>query len=201
MGNLANSYARLGRHADALKLRKETLALMKVKLGPDHPDTLRSMCAVAESLVQLNRGAEAVSVIDECLEYAQGKLVDPRLMPTAMYLRLRHFEKAKNSAGCRATAEMWEKVKRADAASLYDAACMRAVTAAVIRAGDKSDSATKAAVAEADQAMAWLKQAVAAGYKDATHMAQDSDLAALRDRDDFTTLLAGLQADRTKQTK
>ncbi len=37
MNDLANSYAALGRHGDALKLREETLALQKVKLGPDHP--------------------------------------------------------------------------------------------------------------------------------------------------------------------
>ena len=37
MNNLALSYSDLGRHADALKLREETLALRKAKLGPDHP--------------------------------------------------------------------------------------------------------------------------------------------------------------------
>ena len=37
MHNLAISYAALGRHAEALKLCEETLALMKAKLGPDHP--------------------------------------------------------------------------------------------------------------------------------------------------------------------
>ena len=42
MNNLADSYDALGRHADALKLREETLALRKAKLGPDHPDTLRA---------------------------------------------------------------------------------------------------------------------------------------------------------------
>ena len=49
MNNLANSYAALGRHAEALKLREETLALMKAKLGPDHPDTLTSMNNLANS--------------------------------------------------------------------------------------------------------------------------------------------------------
>ena len=43
MNNLAISYADLGRHAEALKLHEETLALRKAKLGPDHPDTLSSM--------------------------------------------------------------------------------------------------------------------------------------------------------------
>ena len=43
MNNLAISYSALGRHREALKLREETLALRKTKLGPDHPNTLWSM--------------------------------------------------------------------------------------------------------------------------------------------------------------
>ena len=41
--------------------------------------------------------------------------------------------------------------------------------------------------------MSWLKQAVAAGYKDADHMKDHKDLDALRDREDFKTLLATVQ--------
>ena len=77
---------------------------------------------------------------------------------------MRHFEKAKNPAGCRTTAEMWENLKRTDPDSIYMAACMRAVTAAVLRAED-SPEAVKPAAGEADRAMAWLKQSVAAGFK------------------------------------
>ena len=44
--------------------------------------------------------------------------------------------------------------------------------------------------------MAWLKQAVAAGYKDAAHMNQDQDLDAVRDREDFKTLLAELETSK-----
>jgi hypothetical protein len=36
----------LGRHADALKLNEETLALVKAKLGPDHPDTIRELIEI-----------------------------------------------------------------------------------------------------------------------------------------------------------
>ena len=43
------SYAALGRHAEALKLGEETLALRKAKLGPDHPDTLWSMNNLAKA--------------------------------------------------------------------------------------------------------------------------------------------------------
>jgi serine/threonine protein kinase/tetratricopeptide (TPR) repeat protein len=190
MSNLARTYAALGRHADALKLRQETLAKRKVKLGPDHPDTLWSMWTVADSLCKLDRGAEAVPIIDECLKRAVGKVVDKRLIPHLGELRLRHFEKMKDAAGCRQTAEIWEQLKRTDADSLYRAACNRAVTAAVLRAQERSEKGVKDAAAEADRAMAWLTQAVAAGYKHLANIKTDSNLDALREREDFKKLSA-----------
>jgi serine/threonine protein kinase/tetratricopeptide (TPR) repeat protein len=199
--NLAVNYAALGRHADALKLRQETLALRKAKLGEDHPDTLWSTWPVAESLVALDRGAEAVVRIDECMKRTAGKEVDPGLVPGLMDVRLRRFEKAKDAAGCRATAEMWEKLNRTDAASLYRAAWMRAGTATVLRAGAMSEAAQKEAAAEADRAMAWLQQAVAAGYRNVAHMKRDKALDVLRDRADFKKLLAGLEAGEEKDKK
>ncbi len=129
-------------------------------------------------------------VIDECVRRAAGKVVHPQLIPTVMDLRLRHFEKTADAAGCRATAELWEKLNRADAESLYRAACMRAVTAAVLRTTDRSAAAAKDAAAQEDRALAWLKQAVAAGYKDMARMAKDKDLDTLRNREDFKRLLA-----------
>jgi serine/threonine protein kinase/tetratricopeptide (TPR) repeat protein len=194
MHNVAWSYSNLGQHAEALRLYEETLALQKLKLGPDHPDTVWSMWGVAYSLVELNRGSEALPLIDECVRRAAGEGVDPSLLPRVMDLRLRHFEKTKDVAGCRQTSEMWEKLKRTDPNSLYDAACMRAVTAAVVRTVDTSPAGGKQADAEADRATAWLKQALAAGFKDATRVMQDKDFDALRDRADFTKLVTQLQA-------
>ncbi|HVC95979.1 MAG TPA: tetratricopeptide repeat protein [Pirellulales bacterium] len=193
MNNLALSYDAVGRRAEALKLHEETLALMKAALGPEHPDTLVSMWGVAASLAALDRGAEALPIVDDCLRLVAGKVVHPGLVPGLMDVRLRHFAKCNDAAGCRATAEMWEDLKRPDASSLYNAACFRAVTAAVIRAGDESEDAAKDAAAEADRAMDWLKQAVAAGFKDAAHIKQDTDLDALREREDFKTLIAELE--------
>jgi serine/threonine protein kinase len=189
MNNVASSYAAVGRYADALKLYEETLALQKARLGPDHPDTLSSMSGVAQTLVKLNRGAEALPVIDECARRAMATTAAPRLLPCLMDLRLRHFEKTRDAAGCRQTAEMWENLKRTDADSLYRAACVRAVTAAVVRAADTFGDGGREADAEADQAMAWLKQAVAAGYSNAAHLKQDRDLDALRGRADFLKLV------------
>ena len=45
-----------------------------------------------------------------------------------------------------------------------------------------------------DAAVAMLRAAVAKGYKDAAHLKQDKDLDALREREDFKTLLGGLEA-------
>jgi hypothetical protein len=103
-------------------------------------------------------------------------------------LRLRHFEKINDAAGCRQTAEIWERLNRTDADSLYMAACMRAVTAAVIGQAPSTD-ATRLAAADADRAMTWLRKAVAAGYRDVPHMLKDPDLAAVRRRADFADLL------------
>ncbi len=194
MMNLASGYGALGRHPDALKLHEETLALRQANLGPYHPETLLSMWGVADSLVQLNRGAEAVPIIDECVRRAADKVVDPRLLPEVMGLRVQHFEKTKDAAGCRQTAEMWEKLNRADADSLYNAACFRAVTAAVLRGTDlKSVRQPRDADAEAERAMTWLKQAVVGGFKNAAHMKKDKDLDALRQREDFKGLLGELE--------
>jgi non-specific serine/threonine protein kinase/serine/threonine-protein kinase len=193
MNNVASSYAALGRHADALMLYRETLALQTARLGPDHSDTQSSVWGVAHNLVKLGRGSEAVPVIDEYIRSAAGKLPWPRLLPSVLDLRLRHFEKSRDATGCRQTAAMWENQKGIDAGSLYNAARMRAVTAAVFQRADNSPAGFRQANLEAERAMDWLKQAVASGYKDAAHMKQDKDLDALRDRPDFVKLMAVLQ--------
>jgi serine/threonine protein kinase/tetratricopeptide (TPR) repeat protein len=190
MNHVAWSYSAVGRHADALKLYEATLALQKLRLGPDNPETLLSLWGVADTLVKLGRGAEAVPVIDECVRRGAGTTVAARLLPAVLDLRLRHFQKAHDAAGCRQTAAMWESLKRSDAEGLYVAARMRAVTAAVLRAVDRSPEGARQAEAEADRAMAWLSQGVAAGRPSAGRLAREKDLDALRGRADFASLVA-----------
>jgi eukaryotic-like serine/threonine-protein kinase len=195
MHNLATAYSTLGRLTESAQLREETLALRRTKLGADHPDTLLSMWGLAASLVSLDRSAEAVPLIDECVQYATRKVVDPRLIPGVMNLRLRHFEKMKDVAGVRLTAAMWEQLNRTDVESLYIAAQMRAIAAAVITNDEKTADvdATRLAKQDADRAMVWLRQAVAAGYQNVELMKEDNDLIALRSREDFEMLLAELK--------
>jgi hypothetical protein len=102
----------------------------------------------------------------------------------------------KDAAECRATAEFWERLNWVDADGLYNAARNRSVCAAVIMAAPNTsgEDARRLAREQADLAMAWLHKAVAAGYKNSEHMKRDTDLDALREREDFKKLLAELEA-------
>ncbi len=193
MNDLANDYTVLERHAEALKVREDKLRLENHKLGPNHAVTLGSIQLVASSLVSLDREREALAMIDDLLHRPIGKDVESDVVPEALLVRLRCFEHSKDETGCRATTEMFEKRDHPDPASLYNAACFRAVTAAVCRAVDKGETAARRARIDADRAMAWLEQAVAAGMTDAVHMKTDPDLASLRDREDFKKLLGDVE--------
>jgi serine/threonine protein kinase/tetratricopeptide (TPR) repeat protein len=196
MGNLASAYYAVGRHAEALKLRQETLALVKPKYGPRHPATIGAMKNVAESLVVLHRAGEAIPIIDELIELGVGIGAAADKLARLFSLRLQCLEEIRDAAGCIKTAEMWEKLKRTGdrAAYCYNAACFRAVAAALLRT-DKSASAAKQADAEADQAMKHLKEAVASGFKDAAQIKADKDLDSLRGREDLKKLVADLEGD------
>jgi serine/threonine protein kinase len=198
MGNLANSYAAAGRIQEATNLHEETLQLMQAKLGPDHPDTLGGMNNLAECYRNAGRIQEATKVHEEMLQLTKAKL-GPDHPNTLLsmnnlagsYATLGRYADALKL--CRQVTVLWEKLNRTDSLSLYNAACFRAVAAAVLRKADESSEGAREANAEADRAMAWLKQAVAAGWKDDDQMKKNDDLTALRERDDFKKLLTELE--------
>ena len=198
MSFLAESYAGAGRQSEALKLCEEALEKSKLKLGPDNPETVQRVAVLVESLIAGDRGSEAVPLIDEYVGRAEGKNFPPATIPRArlIELRLRHFEKNKDAAGCRATAEMWERLNRTDANSLYNAACFRAVTAAAVKVDPNipARDAARLAQEQADLAIAWLHKAVAAGFMSVEHVKKDTDVDSLRGREDFKELMAEVQA-------
>jgi eukaryotic-like serine/threonine-protein kinase len=200
MKNVADSYVALKRPAEALKLRQETYALRKAKLGADHPDTLTSMEEVAESLHALDRDAEALTMVDECLRLTEGKAEDPYLITQAYNTRFNAFLKTTNIAGCQQTMEKWEKLNLTDSTSLYLSAGFRVVLADMLRASDKSPAIARQADSNLDLSMAFLKQSVAAGFKDASWMTKDTNFDSLRNRDDFKALMSAMSADKPSQT-
>jgi tetratricopeptide (TPR) repeat protein len=75
MHSLAECYSALGRHADALRLGEETLALRRAGLGPDHPDTPESMRLLARLLAtcpdtSLRDPKRAVELAQDAVELA-----------------------------------------------------------------------------------------------------------------------------------
>src|SRR5262249_181470 len=74
MNNLALSYAAAGRAQEALNLYEETLQLYKAKLGPDHPDTLRSTGNLAKSYADAARMQEPLKLYDATLQLRKAKL-------------------------------------------------------------------------------------------------------------------------------
>jgi non-specific serine/threonine protein kinase/serine/threonine-protein kinase len=198
--NLGNTYGFLKQPAEALKCHQQALAIREAKFGPDHRLTLWSKWGVAAQLYSLGKELEAIAIIDEVFERARHMPVQPDLIGLANN-RSRYYEKTKDAAGCRKTAELWESLHRTDARSLYNAACYRAVAAKVIRTTDRSPVGAQAFAAEANRAVAWLRQAVAAGYKKVAMLKHDSDLDALRDRDDFRKIVADLETTAEKEKK
>jgi serine/threonine protein kinase len=194
----ADSHAALGQHALALKLRREVFEKRKAKYGLDEPETILGLAMMVDSLYKLGRFAETVPHIDEFVARAYSKSVHLEMIPGMLLARFAAVRETKDPQSCRTTAEMWEKLNLKSVNYFYNAACMRAVTAGAFAAADKSPEGAKQADAEADRAMAWLKQAVAAGFTHAAHIAKDTDLDALRDRQDFKTLIAELRAGTKK---
>jgi tetratricopeptide (TPR) repeat protein len=75
MQHVAECYSALGRHADALKLGQETLAVRTAALGRDHPDTPASMSFLADLLANCPDAAlrdpkRAVELAKDAVELA-----------------------------------------------------------------------------------------------------------------------------------
>src|SRR5262249_2636471 len=80
-----------------------------------------------------------------------------------------------------------EKSSDGSAEDWYNLACVYGVA---------SGKSTQKKQEYGDRAMELLNKAVKAGFDDAAHMRRDTDLDALRDRNDFKKLLAELTASR-----
>ncbi len=201
MNDLGIFHSDLGQHAEALALHEKTLVARTARFGAEHPQTLKSLVFVAKSLTRAERGSEAMTIIDDCFERALRSGVNPSFLAEMMYVRTEYFVKAKDLAGCRATAAMWDHSGRTDGESLFNTACAHAVLAWLIRDRDPSAEGEKQSNPEADLAMDWLRKAVAAGYRNVAHMAKDTDLDVLRKRPDFIQLMADLAVPPSKSDK
>jgi tetratricopeptide (TPR) repeat protein len=126
----------------------------------------------------LRKYAEAVTDLDKAIELSTNN-EQAKLRAERSILRLTAGQVAE------AMAEVAELSKKPNwnAGQWYNFACVYAVASA--KFADKKQE-------YAGRAMELLQRAVKAGYRDAAHVKQDSDLDSLRGRDDFKQLLAEL---------
>jgi hypothetical protein len=120
-----------------------------------------------------------------------------------MVLRLQHFEMTDDVDGCLETADRFEALGRTDINSLYHSAHFRALCAAEIQHAEPSPQNDALAREQANRAMVWLQKAVDAGLTDVAFLKKDESVDALRDREDFRTLIAELErnAESTNQQR
>jgi WD40 repeat protein/tRNA A-37 threonylcarbamoyl transferase component Bud32 len=74
MDELASRCSAIGRHADAAKLREESLMLRKSKFGADHLDTLRGMKNLAATYVALGQRTDSALLYQEAVALLQAKV-------------------------------------------------------------------------------------------------------------------------------
>ena len=92
-------------------------------------------------------------------------------------------------------AAIGEGIARKDSLAAYDLACTLALCgemAAALPASD-DDGGPESAGRYAERAVAVLRQAIAAGWKDVDWMERDPELRSLRDRDDFREVIRSLR--------
>jgi eukaryotic-like serine/threonine-protein kinase len=192
---LGDTYRAVGRYDDAVKLLTDAVNLRKVALGPEHSDTLYARDRLAMCYYLLGRYADALKTYEETLALGKAKLGPDhpetldRMTQVAKCLAALH-RGPEALPIIRQVIASSEKQNRTDALALYNAACSHAVAASALRACNKPGDAAH----EAELAMDWLKRAIAAGFHDALLVKGDTDLAALRDRDDFKKTLTDLEA-------
>jgi serine/threonine protein kinase/tetratricopeptide (TPR) repeat protein len=197
LGVSYSNFARLIRDGGQLGLSLEWFAKAVRTLTPVYERDHRLVMAKAAlrnshwsraiAYDRLRKYAEAVNDWDKAIE-----LSSTQEQPSFRASRAT----AQVSAGrvAEAVAEVAELTQSSkwNAGQWYDFACVYAVASGKI--ADKKQE-------YADRAMELLRKAVQAGWKDAAHMAKDSDLDPLRDREDFKKLMAELQANIAKERK
>jgi superkiller protein 3 len=192
----AAAYSNLGAALNLQKKPDEAVAACRkaIELDPKYAYAYNNL---GSALHAQNKLDEAVAAFRKAIELDPKGADADHFLGMALAMKVLQYRDKKNAAGCLAVAVEYETLKLTDnVGMLYNAACIRAICAAVIPQDPKTPPADAARLAkeQADLAMAWLHKAVAAGFSNAAHMKQDKDLDALREREDFKKLVAELEA-------
>ncbi len=108
-----------------------------------------------------------------------------------LYYRVRELIRASNLEDAKQTLDHWNGLAPDDADQLYNLACGYGIFLTALEQPQDLDEEvlTKFRTECKEQALIALKAAVAAGFNDLAHMSEDADLEALRDEEEFKTLI------------
>jgi tetratricopeptide (TPR) repeat protein len=196
--NLGIALSQTGRPAEAAEAHRKAVAIRESLVGR-HPEQPRyrsglggALHNLGAALAERGRHEEAVARYREAIGH-QRPLFNrsPRVTQYRRFLS-NHYENLANSlralgrAGeaaeaTRERARLWP----GDPGQLYRCACAFALCVPI--AGDPSQKQSLA-----DEAMAALNAAAAAGYSDGPGISRDDDLIPVRGRDDFRRLVLAL---------
>jgi len=197
----------LGRPEDALQTFRQFRDQMQALLAADPMDTdarlwLSSAWHNSGSvLVRLGRPAEAVSAYRQAIEHKNRVLAERTKTKSRLHSLGNHYiglTEAERALGQHARAaatlleqrQIWEN----DADGLYSLACGLAQCVPPAANGLAGSPQERQAECQryVDLALEALRQAVAAGYRDAAHIWRDAELAPLRSRKEFHALVGDL---------
>jgi tetratricopeptide (TPR) repeat protein len=136
---------------------------------------------IARSAEQRGQATEARKKVDDVRAVLRSRKEADLLLPVAVWM-VGDGRVEEAVADAEAVAAMWP----GDAKRLYNAGCVLAL------ASGRTGSGPAQAERYASSAIALLRRAIAAGFRDPAHMREDSDLKALRDRPEFRQLISDL---------
>jgi tetratricopeptide (TPR) repeat protein len=178
--HIAGALVKQGKFDEALAEYKQALAL--------DPKDARAHESIANVLLMQGKREEALAAFDQAIRWTDGPARQRQRLGRA--ITLAHL---KDHARATAEAEALATAADADAALLYNAACVFALSAAVVPA----DAGQREKYA--GRAVELLRQATDRGWSSSDHIRKDADLAILRGREDFRKLLEELQARAKRQ--
>jgi tetratricopeptide (TPR) repeat protein len=154
----------------------------------------QQMHILEESVAFCRDAARAIDSLDFALKQP------PDRAARLLFVRARAQIRAGEHAGAAGTAERLAELAPKDPNKLYLAACLQSLCCAGVAPG-KKDGELRAAERRlrdgyAGRAIALLRQAVRAGFKDAAALKTSSDLDPLRERAEFRRLLAEMEPKR-----
>jgi tetratricopeptide (TPR) repeat protein/tRNA A-37 threonylcarbamoyl transferase component Bud32 len=167
-----------GDFAESVKAFEQALDVAR---RADRPDYFgRDIRNLQRELSLSKAAAEVVARLDAIEK--QPPPLRPAILSAVAQAHVRRKQPAQAVAAADRLAQVADKPDE-----FYNAAC---VFALLVPLTDKPEEQDK----NAARSVVLLKQAIAKGYKDAAHMKQDRDLDALRERDDFKSLLKEVEA-------